>query len=221
MAEKPTITCPICQHESHRTVQTAINTRRQPELKKKLLDGSLLMFECPNCGAKRRITTQVLYHDPDKKLLFFVAPTYATEHESINEQLQELIYSMRLSLDGYQMRIMLETADLMEKVQIFDFNLTDTEIELVKALTDGLFLQENTDTKIRNRYFYLNQENQPKFLYITEKDQLMVEYNTELLDFIRSKFNKVITTTPKGRFLIINHHWASQVIQKKSDLSDA
>ncbi|MBF6978985.1 CpXC domain-containing protein [Tuanshanicoccus lijuaniae] len=220
MADKPTITCPICQHESHQTIQTAINTRRQPELKQKLLDGTLLMFECPDCGAKRRITTQVLYHDPDKKLLFFVAPTYATEHESINEQLNELIYSMGLSLDDYHMRIMIETAELMEKVQIFDSRLVDTEIELVKALTDGLFLQENSDKKIRNRYFYLNQDNQPKFLYLTEDDQLMVEFNQQLLDFIRSKFHKAIDNTPKGRFLIINHHWAGQVIQKKSNPED-
>lgn len=215
MAEKMSIQCPVCQHPSSQPLEMAINTRTTPELKQKLLDGTLLMFECENCGAKRRITTQVLYHDPDKKLLFFVAPNYNRDKESIQEQLTELLQSFPVSLENYEMRIMIDPADLMEKVHIFDAGHHDTEIELVKMLTDGLFVQENPGKNIKNRYFYINPQGKSKFLYITDDEQLMVDCHEKLLEFIHDKFKKALTQEQKGSFKVINHAWANNILQKK------
>lgn len=215
MAETMKIKCPVCQTEAEQPLNIAINTRLHPELKQKLLDGTLLLFECEHCGAKRRITSQFMYHDPDKKLLFFVAPNFNEQRDNVLAQLEEFLRTFPFSTEDYQMRIMLETADLMEKVQIFDYGFSDTEVELVKMLTDGLFAQENPEALVKNRYFFINKSSQPKFLYITETDQIMVDCHDKLFEFIRDKFKKVLALPQMGHFLVINHTWANHAIQKK------
>lgn len=215
MAPTMKFKCPVCQHEVSRQFDIAINTRFNPDLKKKLLDGSLLLFECEHCGAKRHISSQFLYHDPDKKLLFHVAPDYNENREAIHHQLNELINSFPDSTEDYEMRIMLNMADLMEKVQIFDFGFKDTDIELVKMLTDGLFAKENPEAKVKSRYFFLNNEAKPKFLYVTDTNQMMVDCHAKLLEFIRDKFKRALNKSTAGNFHVINHSWAENILQNK------
>lgn len=215
MAPKMKFKCPVCHHEIERQFDIAINTRLNPDLKEKLLDGTLLLFECEHCGAKRHISSQFLYHDPDKKLLFHVAPQYNEQREAIQAQLNDLINSFPVSVDDYEMRIMLNMADLMEKVQIYDSGFKDTEIEMVKMLTDGLFAKENPTAQVKNRYFFLNKEGQPKFLYVTDTNQMMVDCHQRLLTFIRDKFKRALKQNTKGHFRIINHAWAENILQNK------
>ena len=46
----------------------SINTALDPELKARVRDGSLFVWECPSCGARNLLKYQTLYHDPAEKL---------------------------------------------------------------------------------------------------------------------------------------------------------
>lgn len=217
MTQTIKLACPVCQAEVKRELSTAINTRIHPELKEELLAGRLLSFTCDECGAKRQIETQMLYHDPDNRLLFYLAPNFTTHHEEVMTFLEDIRTKLPVSLDDYKLRIVLRAADLVEKVQLFDQDFDDQEIELVKLLTDGLFAKEKPDAIVNARYFYLK-EDEPKILYLTSDDQLLVDFHHTLLEFVRNKFRKALNKDYLGQFITVNQKWALNIAEHNEGL---
>ena len=44
------VTCPSCHHEGDFEVWDSINTVLNPEMKEKVLNQSIFLYTCPNCG---------------------------------------------------------------------------------------------------------------------------------------------------------------------------
>ncbi|WP_124058720.1 CpXC domain-containing protein [Vaginisenegalia massiliensis] len=219
MKQTVNLTCPVCNQEVEWSITTRLNTRENPNLKKDLLAGKLFDFECPVCGAKRQLETTFLYHDPDKKLMIFLIPNYQSRQEEIEALLDQMASQEGVDIHDYQLRLVLHSTDLIEKVTLFDWGLSDQEIEIVKVLTDGLFAQEFPGKLVHNRFFYIKDKT-PKILYITEDDQLLVDFHDSLLEFANSKFNKAIVDQHQGQFMVINQAWALNALDKKNTLKD-
>ncbi len=208
------VECPVCQTKAVRSVEIAINTRLHPELKTALLDGTLLAFECENCGSKRQIETQLMYHDPDQQLLIYVAPEFNEKREAITKGLYEVAEKEQIPIENYHLRIVTSVPQLVEKIQIFDFGVDDQEMEVVKLLTDGLFAKQEPDRQVLNRFFFIK-DDEPKFLYITEEDQLLVDYHPSLNQFIKEKFGKYLMDDFRGNFVVVNHQWATNIVNQR------
>ncbi len=73
MAET-TVKCRVCSQSHKVEAWNRINVSENPELKEKVKDGSLFVWECPHCGASNLIPGQTLYHDPDARLMVFLLP---------------------------------------------------------------------------------------------------------------------------------------------------
>lgn len=63
------ITCPACQKEGSYTVWDSINVDLDPNMKQKVMDGSLFIWVCPNCGKSFNVPYSFLYHDMTHKLM--------------------------------------------------------------------------------------------------------------------------------------------------------
>ena len=120
-----TATCRSCSQEHKVEFWNRINVSENPELKEKVKDGSLFVWECPHCGTSNLISGQILYHDPESKLMVFVIP------ETFEKQLAEL----SASLEGYTLRRVEDVGSLIEKVNIFDAGLDDCVIEMCKYVS--------------------------------------------------------------------------------------
>lgn len=118
-------TCRSCSQEHKVEFWNRINVSENPELKERVKDGSLFVWECPHCGTSNLISGQVLYHDPESKLMVFVIP------ETFEKQLAEL----SASLEGYTLRRVEDVGSLIEKVNIFDAGLDDCVIEMCKYVS--------------------------------------------------------------------------------------
>ena len=57
------ITCPDCNTEGTYTVWDSVNVDLDPELKSKVMDGSLFTWVCPNCKKSFNAPYSFLYHD--------------------------------------------------------------------------------------------------------------------------------------------------------------
>jgi len=57
------ITCPVCKKEGTYTVWDSVNVDLDPELKPKVMDGSLFTWVCPNCKKSFNAPYSFLYHD--------------------------------------------------------------------------------------------------------------------------------------------------------------
>ena len=61
----------------------SINVALDPELKARVRDGSLFVWECPYCGARNLVKYQTLYHDPAEKLMVWPLPGDAVPPQAV------------------------------------------------------------------------------------------------------------------------------------------
>ncbi|MGH2542385.1 MAG: CpXC domain-containing protein, partial [Ardenticatenaceae bacterium] len=66
--------CPQCGAPLTMAAQQVIDVGEEPTLRDRLLRGRLNVLQCPNCGARTPIAVPMLYHDPEKQLLFAYMP---------------------------------------------------------------------------------------------------------------------------------------------------
>lgn len=204
------VQCPVCQNENQCQIETVINSQENPHLKISLLSGQLLAFECETCGAKRQIETQILYHDPEKSILIFLAPNYHENKEKVLTGLSQMTQEQGIAIQNYKLRIVTSSPQLIEKIQIFDQGYDDQTMEVVKLLTDGLFAQQEPEKPILNRFFMIK-DGVEKFLYISDKEQLIVDYHPTLTEFIQDKFSKELAPQYLGQFILVDQTWATNI----------
>lgn len=68
------ITCPRCQTPFNADIHQVIDAGQNPQLKYELLNGTLNIFTCPNCGTSGQMATPLLYHDPEHELFMVHVP---------------------------------------------------------------------------------------------------------------------------------------------------
>ena len=130
-------TCSLCGGQEKVLAYGSINTAEDPDLKAKVKDGSLFVWECPHCGGYNLARYQTLYHDPDQKLMVWLMPEGSMPPEQLAAVQQHMEIIAEQAFDGeegYTLRRVGDIGSLMEKVNIFDANLDDRVIELYKFL---------------------------------------------------------------------------------------
>jgi len=119
--------CSKCHQSTDIDVRQQINTALDPELKARVKDGSLFVWECPYCGQHNLARFETLYHDPDARLMVWLLPGNAQPPAAVADAVREL--------EGYTFRLVREPGDLIEKVNIFDAGLDDCVVEMCKWVT--------------------------------------------------------------------------------------
>ena len=119
--------CSHCGKQTEVELRQSINTALDPQLKARVKDGSLFVWECPYCGQRNLARYQTLYHDPDGKMMVWLLPG--------EEQLPQAVLDAVKELDDYTLRRVKEVGDLIEKVNIHDAGLEDTVMEMCKWVT--------------------------------------------------------------------------------------
>jgi hypothetical protein len=69
------VTCPKCQYRFITPVLTIVDVGQYPEVKSLFLSGQINIAVCPQCGSAGLLNTPLVYHDPEKELLFTYIPT--------------------------------------------------------------------------------------------------------------------------------------------------
>lgn len=128
LISKASVICCECGSRQEIDVYKSINTSLDPELKAKVKDGSLFVWECPGCGKMNLAKYETLYHDPDKKVMIWLS-----EKEPGAEMIA--IVNHTEAMGGYTLRRVTDVGGLMEKVMIFEEGLDDKVIEMCKYVT--------------------------------------------------------------------------------------
>ena len=132
--------CTKCGQQQKVTVYRSINISENPEVKDKVKDGSLFLWECPHCGQVNLARYETLYHDPAAKLMVWLIP----EGEISETQMQAITMHTK-AMGGYTLRPVNDMGSLMEKVLITDAGLDDVVIEMVKYVTKLEMVQKIVD----------------------------------------------------------------------------
>lgn len=114
-----TIICTGCSEQFRVRTYPKINVSDSPELKDLVVSGEMFTSVCPHCGKKQLLKYDLLYHDPEEKLL--ICLTDSVFHSD--------------GMEGYTCRLVSDVGSLMEKIKIFDAGLDDLVMELCKYVT--------------------------------------------------------------------------------------
>lgn len=122
--------CTKCGNTNEITIYRSINISENPELERKVMDGSLFVWECPHCGTVNLARYETLYHDPEGKLMVWLLPD-----GDLPESQMKSISLHTKAMGGYTLRRVNDTGSLMEKVLISKAGLDDVVIEMCKYVT--------------------------------------------------------------------------------------
>ena len=124
---KVTVTCPDCKAEHQLELARSLNTREQPELKAKLLAGTLNLLQCGACGRRAPLEGDFLFHDPDRQYFCQVVPGGELKME---KAARDFTHSGATGT----LRLVPSMNALVEKVTLNDAGLDDWVVELAKVL---------------------------------------------------------------------------------------
>ena len=130
--------CNKCGQQHKVTVYRSINIADNPELKDKVKDGSLFLWECPHCKQVNLAKYETLYHDPSAKLMVWLIPS-----GEVSETQMQAITMHTKAMGGYTLRRVNDMGSLMEKVLINDAGLNDVVLEMCKYITKQEMLQKS------------------------------------------------------------------------------
>ena len=122
--------CSKCGQQHKVIVYRSINISDNPELKDKVRDGSLFLWECPHCGQVNLAKYETLYHDPAAKLMVWLIPA-----GEVSETQMQAITMHTKAMGGYTLRRVNDMGSLMEKVLVRDAQLDDVVLEMCKYIT--------------------------------------------------------------------------------------
>ena len=130
MTSRTEVSCSRCGARNSVTTYDSINVAETPEMKARVLDGSLFVWECPHCGARNLVRSQTLYHDPAERLMVWLTGG----SEDLENKVREA-YGGLEEMKGYTARFVDDPGSLIEKVKIFDAGLDDVVMEMTKYVS--------------------------------------------------------------------------------------
>ena len=122
--------CSKCGEKQVIRIYRSINVSEDPQLKEKVRNGSLFLWECPHCGQVNLAKYETLYHDPAARLMVWLLP-----EGDVSETQMKAITMHTKAMGGYTLRRVTDMGSLMEKVIIHDAGLDDVVLEMCKYVT--------------------------------------------------------------------------------------
>lgn len=139
--------CSKCGQQHKIIVYRSINIADNPELKAKVKDGSLFLWECPHCGQVNLAKYETLYHDPALKVMFWLIPA-----GEISESQMQAITMHTKAMGGYTLRRVNDMGTLMEKVLIAEAGLDDVVLEMCKYVTKLEMVQKSVGAEQKDEF---------------------------------------------------------------------
>lgn len=119
-----------CGKEFEAKLWDCLNISEQKELKAKLLNGEINQVQCSACKKKSYVEKNLLYQDMDKKIWIQMLPTMDRSNwPGLEEDYAEVL---RKNSGVRKFRLTFGREELFEKIRIFDWDLDDRAIELLK-----------------------------------------------------------------------------------------
>ncbi|SEK34078.1 CpXC protein [Pseudobutyrivibrio ruminis] len=205
------IDCPKCGKSSEFTIWQSLNTVLNPEMKAKVMDGSIFKFTCPHCQEVTNIQWDFVYHQMDDCLMINlcteddVDEQIATIDHIRNDGFKELGVNPS---EGYTNRIVTSQNDLREKIFIFDAGLDDHVIEMMKMYMIGVLNSNNPDMNINGLLLEIEEDNVPRsFAVFNDRGYLgSTEYAQDLYDGIKESIVDKIDISDDD--YLIDQNWA-------------
>lgn len=208
--------CSRCGKKSKIEVYKSINTADDPELKDRVRNGSLFIWECPECHQANLAKYECLYHDPEKKIMVWLMPS-----GDLSETQMQAVSNHARAMGDYKLRLVGDVGELMEKVLIFDAGLDDMAVEICKYVTKmELMSKKNAgEASLADIPFHFHriEENEGVkylvFIYPSDGRMMSINIGYNVYEDSSGILQRNPDIIPGGTFLKIDRDWLASVIK--------
>lgn len=130
------IQCPRCQTSQEVELYESINVKEQPELKQQLMTNQLNAVTCTSCSFQFRVDKNLLYSDPDQRVLIYWIPATEQQYEQGEDTFSELVQNMTSllpsDLRAPEVHLVFNRTELVERIFLLEAGLDVRTIEYIK-----------------------------------------------------------------------------------------
>ena len=212
------VTCPKCNKTQKVKVWDSINVNLDTEQKENIMSGKLFKFICDECGFTTRVEYPCLYHDMDKNLMIYCIPNFSGDTKILDKMLNKLKSdSLENSIKNYEFRVVKDTNKLAEKIKIFDEELDDRVIEIIKIINRSFFLKKYPEKEIEEILFNKNSEGSyVAQILIKDGTVAFMPISEEMINDILEKHKELLKEEKKEKgFVLIDEVWAYNKIMNE------
>ena len=152
--------CPFCGQEIEFDAYKSANVSLDPELKERIIDGSIFKITCKHCKNTFTIYYNMLFHDMKDKVMIQFAPTGYNEIKQSIMDMIERYPGMRNNTS----RIVKDYRHFVEKILIFEAKLNDVAMELAKVIMK--YDKENSLSSESEIFFYKITDARDKIIFV-------------------------------------------------------
>ena len=213
MTTEQQATCSRCGGSHTITAYPGINVAREPDLKARVRDGSLFVWECPRCGARNLVHGQTLYHDPDARMMVWLLPEGALDEAQVRA-----VEAQLGDLDGYTLRRVPDAGGLIEKVNLQELGLDDVVMELCKYVTRLELADSEKNPALLDVPFRFYRMDGPDgritFSYPLEGRMFLAETPFRTYEDCRGIIQRnPAMQPPAGRFSVVDPAWIGRFLR--------
>lgn len=213
MTTKLLATCSSCREKHEIIYYNGINTAEEPDLKARVKDGSLFLWECPHCGKTNLASGQTIYHDPEERLMVWLLPPGIVGEDKVRI-IEESLMKASEELEGYSFRRVDDVGSLIEKVNIFDSGLDDTAIEMCKYVTKMELAEKGGGTEASDapfKFFRIDgPDNELAFTYPAGGQMQVVQVGFNVYEDCAGIIRRNPSLKPSGGFPKIDQAWIAR-----------
>ena len=187
---KYTITCPQCSVDQEVELYDSVNVREAPALRDELMSNQLNTVECPHCGFQFRVDKQLLYHDPEHRVMIYWFPgkeeDYHHNRDLFLQTLQSLDTALPDEFDPPVVHLVFTRSELVERIYLLEAGLNERVIEYIKYMMYSRNL-ERLNPRDKMILFNAQDSNEQALCFVTQNmETLQLE---ELLEYDRNAYD--------------------------------
>ena len=169
---------------------------------KDVISGKLFEVECKYCGKKVHVDYPILVNDMAHDVMIYYTYPDGTEEVEMALKSMDNMYNGRT-------RIVTDQESLREKVAIFNADLDDRVVELIKAIVMAQVRDQLADKEIQGVYF-ISGDN-PSLEIVSDEGLAHLPVKMEFYDKIKNSFFKNGELT-QDKEIYVDRDWAYSVL---------
>lgn len=212
------VKCSKCGAEGEFPVWESLNSVLDPEAKADLMESCLFEYTCPKCGTLQNFTYDMLYHQMDSDFMIQLCEDegkIARYKDMFDEFSQNAGGVLKAIESEYKFRIVRSRNRLREKIYIFDHNLDDRVIEIMKLFLMVDITEKNPDHVVDEMFLEISDKVPSRFaIHLTNGQWGSCPFIQEIYD--RFKEDMIDPSDDGKREYFVDLDWASRAVQERA-----
>lgn len=203
------VCCPHCAEEVPTGMWSSIHAESSPELRTQILEETLFDWRCPACGYEAQLVYPCLYHDKERRFLLYIAPGCEDSAQQVDVEAEFP------QLKSLRKRIVITPASLKEKILIFEADLDDRAVELVKLALASVVSRKNQRETTEGYFCFADPtENRIAFSFFLRGVEQPIRQGTRLEVYQKSlEIVQTICTEPDRLFQAVDSAQAQHILE--------